>query len=769
MAIDIVIQGDYKDRDIKRAQRDLDLLGNQSGAVGSAFSKMSGFAVGMGAAVGAAAIAAAAAGAQMAITFGVDGVKAFLDDEAAAAKLAKTMENLGLAQATSAVEANIDALQRQTGIANDLLRPAFDRLVRSVGNVDEANKLLSLSLDVAGGTGRSLDSVVQALGRAFDGNTTGLSRLGAGLDKATLKTGDMDVITKQLADTFGGQAAVKAATFQGQIDRVSVAFGELQESFGQAFMEGVASNFSEGTDAGDALSQSLNDLTPAIQDLARELGNLVAATPRAFEFAKGFLNDLAVIRDQVLLVVAAFVAFKQITRDRDFEGAQKTLADANAALAVSMDARTEAYTKAFASETGLKTATSATVSAALAAGAAITGATKSHLVYGEVLTQGKKIMNDYSKATDGAADSVGGSASSATVKVYKYAEAIKAAQKATDDGVKSFNDYASSVSGSITGLLSIDEAATLFKDRNEAVKTALKELTDYQATLSAEQTDAERKKVTELQAIYQTAQTQAAEGGASIVDTFVKQAERVSEFGAKMRQLLAAGLNETSFREISAMNLENGIRTADAFLDGNMQENIRRTNEAVGSVKSIADQVGIDAAKQFATAGIQMAVSMIEALLKVIGSKGKGRKALLSMMDDLAAAMNRTSYINVVTTSSGQGGVAPGVTPTMSPVEASNLADFLAGGIGSPEGGFFPGFANGGPVLGGRPIIVGEKGPELFVPGSNGNVVPNHAMGGNTYQITVQAGVGDPRAIGQQIVEYVKKFEQANGKVYAAA
>ena len=77
--------------------------------------------------------------------------------------------------------------------------------------------------------------------------------------------------------------------------------------------------------------------------------------------------------------------------------------------------------------------------------------------------------------------------------------------------------------------------------------------------------------------------------------------------------------------------------------------------------------------------------------------------------------------------------------------------------------------AMGGPASSGRPYLVGEKGPELFVPGSNGNVIPNNAMGGNTYAITVQAGVGDPRAIGQQIVEYVKKFEQANGPVFRAA
>jgi len=39
--------------------------------------------------------------------------------------------------------------------------------------------------------------------------------------------------------------------------------------------------------------------------------------------------------------------------------------------------------------------------------------------------------------------------------------------------------------------------------------------------------------------------------------------------------------------------------------------------------------------------------------------------------------------------------------------------------------------ADGGPVSGGSPYVVGEKGPELFVPNSSGNIVPNHAMGGS--------------------------------------
>jgi hypothetical protein len=51
------------------------------------------------------------------------------------------------------------------------------------------------------------------------------------------------------------------------------------------------------------------------------------------------------------------------------------------------------------------------------------------------------------------------------------------------------------------------------------------------------------------------------------------------------------------------------------------------------------------------------------------------------------------------------------------------------GGIFGFLGGLFK--AKGGPVTGGNPYIVGEKGPELFVPGSSGNIVPNNKLGGS--------------------------------------
>lgn len=53
--------------------------------------------------------------------------------------------------------------------------------------------------------------------------------------------------------------------------------------------------------------------------------------------------------------------------------------------------------------------------------------------------------------------------------------------------------------------------------------------------------------------------------------------------------------------------------------------------------------------------------------------------------------------------------------------------------------GTLTGFANGGRPPVGRPSIVGERGPELFVPSRAGTIVPNHAMGGANVTVNVDA------------------------------
>jgi hypothetical protein len=80
-------------------------------------------------------------------------------------------------------------------------------------------------------------------------------------------------------------------------------------------------------------------------------------------------------------------------------------------------------------------------------------------------------------------------------------------------------------------------------------------------------------------------------------------------------------------------------------------------------------------------------------------------------------------------------------------------------GFGSSTGNYLPGVpfkAFGGSVMGNKPYMVGERGPELFVPGGNGTIIPNSNMrgggGGSPISISVDArGASDPAAVRAQV------------------
>ncbi len=178
--------------------------------------------------------AAAAAAAAYAVKLAVDGVKAAIEDEAAQLRLANALKNV-----TGATEAQISAVEEQilktslaTGVADDQLRPALQRLATATGSVTKSQDLLTLALDISAATGKSVESVSNALGKAYEGNTASLTRLGVGLSSAEIKTLGLEGTVKQLAETFGGAATVQANTFEGQIQRLRVGFDEAKESIG---------------------------------------------------------------------------------------------------------------------------------------------------------------------------------------------------------------------------------------------------------------------------------------------------------------------------------------------------------------------------------------------------------------------------------------------------------------------------------------------------------------------------------------------------------
>jgi hypothetical protein len=129
--------------------------------------------------------------------------------------------------------------------------------------VGTATNALKLAQDISKGASIELSSVANALGKAYDGNFIALNKLGTGIDKAVIASGNMEVISKALADTFRGQAATAAATYQGQVDRLAVGFGELQESFGRGFLESLG----DTNDTTDDLMTTMKNLEPVMQDI----------------------------------------------------------------------------------------------------------------------------------------------------------------------------------------------------------------------------------------------------------------------------------------------------------------------------------------------------------------------------------------------------------------------------------------------------------------------------------------------------------------------
>lgn len=190
------------------------------------------------AAAKAAFAAAAAAAAAYAVKLAVDGVKAAIEDEAAQQRLANALRNV-----TGATNDQIAAIEKQilktslaTGVADDQLRPALQRLAVATGDVTKANDLLTLALDISAATGKSVESVSNALGKAYEGNTASLTRLGVGLSAAEIKTLGLEGAVATLSETFGGAAATQADTYEGRIARLNVAFDEAKETVGAALL-----------------------------------------------------------------------------------------------------------------------------------------------------------------------------------------------------------------------------------------------------------------------------------------------------------------------------------------------------------------------------------------------------------------------------------------------------------------------------------------------------------------------------------------------------
>ena len=274
-------------------------LAQANGDVDDSSSKMGEFSKKAGLAF---AAAAAAAGAY-AVKLAVDGVKAAIEDEAAQVRLANALKT-----ATGATEAQIKATENQitkmslaTGVSDDKLRPALQRIALSTGDLSKAQDLLSVALDTAQATGKPLETVANAIGKAYDGNTAALGKLGIGLSAAELKTMSFTDVQKKLTDLFGGAAAANANTFQGRMDRLKVTFDEAKESIGYKLLPIIQS----------LIDFIVNQVVPALgkfADFFKPITDAIEKNKETFAEFIGFIQKYVV----PVLVTVLGGAFKVV-------------------------------------------------------------------------------------------------------------------------------------------------------------------------------------------------------------------------------------------------------------------------------------------------------------------------------------------------------------------------------------------------------------------------------------------------------------------------
>jgi len=308
MSIRIPIVSQFSDKGVKQAESAFKSLKTSSDKATKALK--------IGAAAAAAGVAAAAYAAY-------DFAKAAIEDQAAAAELARSLKVTTGAtdEQVKAVERYITATSLATGTADSELRPALAAITRSTKDVTKAQKLLATAQNISAATNKPLAATAKAVSQAYNGQFGALRKLSPELANLIKGGASADEVFAQLDKTFAGASATAADTTAGRFQRFKVAVDELKEGIGsallpamnavsgfavntlipafQSFQDSVDKNgfqktisgyFKAGTDwlTGDGLKdlmaklqvmgQALVDwVAPRIKPFVKELGRLIAA------------------------------------------------------------------------------------------------------------------------------------------------------------------------------------------------------------------------------------------------------------------------------------------------------------------------------------------------------------------------------------------------------------------------------------------------------------------------------------------------------------
>jgi hypothetical protein len=276
--------------------------------------------------------------------FAKKSLKAFVDDELAATRLSMAVKNLGLEFANPYISDYISNLERTSQVADDLLRPAFQRLLQQTGSLAKSQSILNTAIEVSRGTGSDLSSVSEDLAKAYYGQTRSLKKYSLGLTEAELKAKSFSEIQDILNKKFTGSNAAYLNTYAGQIGVLSLAWNNLQENAGKALFTLAGANGDQSSGARrlggviDAFGVGLVGAATLLNNAATAFGQayfgvgsakpevVPRAKPGEELFRKSMANDAklkAIEERQAKLYKQQLAATKKLTEEQKKQAALK--------------------------------------------------------------------------------------------------------------------------------------------------------------------------------------------------------------------------------------------------------------------------------------------------------------------------------------------------------------------------------------------------------------------------------------------------------------
>ena len=212
--------------------------------------------------------------------------------------------------------------------------------------------------------------------------------------------------------------------------------------------------------------------------------------------------------------------------------------------------------------------------------------------------------------------------------------------------------------------------------------------------------------------------------------------ERLAEmYGGYYASRAQGAKDETYALEQQMLDLEEATTATDAAFEALKGE--LKLEGAVLDAKAMLDQLKEKAVEAFNGADGALGEyeqSLVDAKLKVLDlaemiTLTDSQKNQIRVLVDTGELERAIGLIGIIT--------AGGYTPELNAMRYRGAR------------------AAGGPVTGGGSYLVGERGPELFTPGTSGNITPNNALGGGA-NITVNVNGGDPNSVVRALQQYVR-------------